>query len=102
MSYQQSEIKDYSQFDQDNMHRWLTTTYINEANRILGWIAASPRASEIAADLTSADGNAASALTSYAGFNYLAAATEARLAYDKVLAAAGKIKVHVEPQASQA
>jgi hypothetical protein len=102
MSYQQAEIKDYSQFDQDNMHRWLTATYINEANRILGKVAASPLAGAVAGDMTSADGDAASALASYAGFNYQTAATEARRAYEKVLAAAKKINVPIEPQASQA
>jgi len=101
MSYQQAEIKDYSQFDQDNMHRWLTSTYVNEANRILGWIVVSPRASEVASDLTSADTSAASALASYAAFNYLNAATDARNAYDKILSAARKINIPVEPQASQ-
>lgn len=101
MSYQQLETKDFSQFDQDNMHRWLTAAYVNEANRVLAAIAASPRASQVAGDLQVADGYATASLASYGGFSYETAAFQARQAYDKVMASAARIGVAVEPEASQ-
>lgn len=93
---------DYSQFDRDNMNRYLTSIYINQANTILADIYASPRAGRVGALLTSADGHAAAALTSYDAMDYDDAAFHAKMAYDDVLAAAAEINVHVEPQAWQA
>ena len=102
MSYQQIETRDFGQFDQDNMHRWLTAGYLNEANRVLGMIAASPRAAAVDAAVASADSDAASALAAYAASDYLTAAAKTRSAYDKLLAAAGQIHIQVEPEASPA
>jgi hypothetical protein len=89
---------DFGQFDRDNMARYLTAGYINQANAILRNIYASPRAGSAAATLTSADSQAASALSAYAAMDYAAAAARAKLAYVKVLAAAAQAGVHVEPQ----
>ena len=102
MSYQGVEILDFSQFDQDNMNRWLTSVYVNEANRILSSITASPRASQVDAEIAAADSDATAALSSYAAFQYHAASDRARRAYDRVLSAAGKINIKIEPQAAQA
>ena len=52
---------DFGQFDRDNMARYLTVGYINQANTILASIYASPRAGNAAAALTAADANAAAA-----------------------------------------
>lgn len=93
---------DFSQFDRDNMSRFMTVTYINQANTILKKIYKSPRASQAAALLQSADNNAAAALTSYNAMEYETAATEAQAAFNDVLAAADQINVHVEPQSWQA
>lgn len=93
---------DFSQFDRDNMNRFLTVGYLNQANVILADIYASPRAGQVAGLLTSADGHAAMALAGYETMDYAGAAFHARLAYGDVLDAAAQINVPVEPQAWQA
>ncbi|MCL7454717.1 MAG: hypothetical protein M8467_16900 [Anaerolineae bacterium] len=90
---------DFSQFDRDNMNRYLTAIYINQANAILEAIYASPRAGDAASLLTSADNHAAAALAAYGAMDYAGAAMHASLAYGDVLAAAAEIQVQVEPQA---
>jgi hypothetical protein len=89
---------DFGQFDRDNMARYLTVGYINQANAILAMIYASPRAGNAAATLTTADARAASALTAFQAMNYSGAAALAKQAYTLVLAAAAQAGVHVEPQ----
>jgi hypothetical protein len=93
---------EFSQFDRDNMDRWMTAAYINQANVVLASIVASPRAGQVAATLASADADATAALGAYASMNYPAAVASAKSAYTKVLAAAAAAKVPVEPQAYQA
>src|SRR5205085_5637283 len=66
---------DFGQFDRDNMGRFLTVGYINQANSILASIYASGRAGNASASLTAADAKAAAALTAYAAMNYTTAAT---------------------------
>lgn len=89
----------FSQFDRDNMNRYMTAIYINQANKILPAILSSPRATEVSTALSSADSDAAAALTSYGNMEYLNAAVSAKSTYDKVLAAAASINVKVEPAA---
>ena len=93
---------DFSQFDRDNMNRYMTSVYVNQANVILESIYASPRAAQAGGLLTSADNHAAAALASYDTMDYEAAMTHAQAAYKDVLAAADQINVQVEPQAWQA
>jgi hypothetical protein len=90
---------DFSQFDRDNMNRYMTSVYLNQANTILESIYKSPRAAEIAALLLSADAHAATALAEYDVMSYALAATHAKAAFDDVLTAAEAINVQVEPQA---
>jgi hypothetical protein len=92
----------FSQFDRDNMNRWMTATYVNQANAVLAAMYKSPRIGQASAALAAADANAALALTRYAAMNYAGAAAAAKAAYVQVLAAAAAIKVKVEPQAWQA
>ena len=92
----------FSQFDRDNMNRWLTATYINQANSVLALIYKSPRAGQQSQLLLAADNNAALALSLYGLMNYSGAVTKAKLAYQQVLAAAAAINVKVEPQSWQA
>lgn len=92
----------FSQFDRDNMNRWLTASYINQANSILTKVYKSPRVSQQAAALLAADAKAATALAQYQAMNYGAAVATAKAAYTQVLAAAAAINVQVEPQAWQA
>jgi hypothetical protein len=93
---------DFSQFDRDNMNRYMTSIYINQANTILADIYASPKAGNVAGLLTSADNHAALALAGYGVMDYPGAAMHAKMAYDDVMAAAEGINVMVEPQAWQA
>jgi len=93
---------DFSQFDRDNMNRYLTSVYINQANDILADIYASPKAGQASSLLVSADGFANDALTAYAAMDYDSAASNAKMAYSKVLEAAARIGVPLEPQSWQA
>lgn len=93
---------DFSQFDQDNMNRYLTSEYINQANAVLAKIYASPRAGRVSAQLSAADALAGQALVAYAAMDYAGAAMYAKQAYAGVLAAAAQINVPVEPQSWQA
>jgi len=93
---------DFSQFDRDNMNRYLTSIYINQANAILAEIYASGKAGRVSSLLTSADGHAATGLASYDAMEYAAAAYHAKAAYADVLAAAKATNVQVEPQSWQA
>ena len=93
---------DFSQFDRDNMNRYLTSVYLNQANAILADIYASPKAGQVGSILTSADNHAAIALSAYDSMDYASAAMHAKLAYKDVLAAAAQIMVKVEPQSWQA
>ncbi len=93
---------DFSQFDRDNMNRFMTSLYINQANRILADVVKSPKAYKVASLLSAADANAALALNAYAGMDYPTAVISARQAYQLVLDAAAQINVKVEPQAWQA
>ena len=93
---------DFSQFDRDNMNRYMTSVYINQANVILDSIYASPRSAQVSSLLLSADAQAAAALASYDGMDYEAAMTKAQAAYKDVLMAADQINAPVEPHAWQA
>ena len=84
---------DFGQFDRDNMARYLTAGYINQANTILASIYASPRAGNAAAALTAADAQAAGALGAYGAMNYGTAAARAKQAFGLVLMAAAQAGV---------
>lgn len=93
---------DFSQFDRDNMNRYMTSIYLNQANAILADIYASSKAGQAGSLLTSADAHAAQALTAYDNMDYASAAMHAKLAYEDVLSAAAQINIPVEPQSWQA
>lgn len=93
---------DFSQFDRDNMSRYLTAAYVNQANAILESVVKSPRAGQVAGPLTAADGLAAQALMAYGGMDYGTAAARAKEAYWTVVDAARAINVKIEPQSWQA
>ena len=88
---------DFSQFDRDNMNRYMTSVYLNQANAILDDIYGSPRAGDVGGMLLAADAEAGDALVSYAGMDYDDAVASAKSAYDTVVAAAGEINVTIEP-----
>ena len=93
---------DFSQFDRDNMNRYTTSIYINQANVILADIYASGKASKVSSLLLSADNHAAMALAAYDTMDYAGATAQAKLAYNEVLSAAAQANIMVEPQSWQA
>jgi hypothetical protein len=90
---------DFSQFDRDNMSRYMTSIYINQANKVLADVMKSPRAYKVTDLLSAADAKAALALSAYDTMDYPAAVISAKQAYQLVLDAAHEINVKVEPQA---
>jgi hypothetical protein len=92
----------FSQFDRDNMDRWLTAAYINQANTVLKSIHTNPRVKTQTTTLQAADAKATQALAHYQAMSYSMAVTSAKMAYLDVLAAAAAIGVKVEPQSYQA
>ena len=93
---------DFSQFDRDNMNRNLTAAYLNQANAVLAKILASPTSREVNELLVAADLQGAAVLNIYQTMDYANAASYAKDAYAKVLAAAAQINVPVEQQAAPA
>lgn len=89
---------DFSQFDRDNMNRYMTSVYINQSNTILHQIYVSPKAGQVSDLLLSADHHATMALAEYATMNYAGAAFHAQKAYEDVVAAAAAINIQIEPQ----
>jgi hypothetical protein len=89
---------EFGQFNKDGMARYMTSAFLNQANAVLASIDKSPRATSASMLLYAADGYAGTAISYYQSMSYQQAAIQARLAYDKVLAAAASINVQVEPQ----
>ena len=92
----------FGEFDRDNMYRYLAAVYVNQTNALLPAIYKKPGVAKQASLLLAADARAGAALTAYAAMDYAGAAANAKLAYDKVIAAAARLKVPIEPQAWQA
>ena len=101
MSYLGSQV-DFSQFDRDNLDRWLVAARFRTANGILGDIYRSPRASLASAELLRADQLAGVALDRLDGWDLRGASIAAHDAYRAVLAAAAKAGVKVEPRSATA
>jgi hypothetical protein len=95
MSYMYTS-NNFSQFDRDNMNRWMTAVYINQANKILARIVSSPLAAQVDNILSSADTEAASALASYDNMDYRLAVEKSKSAYQRVVAAAAQINIAIE------
>lgn len=93
---------DFSQFDRDNMNRYMTATYLNTANAVLKKIYRSPRAGRVSSLLLAADARAGEALAAYDAYDWAAAMLKAEKAYRKVMAAAASIGIPIEPQSWQA
>lgn len=93
---------DFSQFDRDNLDRFLVAARFQAADDILGDIYASPRASHAATDLRRADELAGLAIDQLHGWDLRGASIASRDAYHAVLDAAAKAGVHVEPRSATA
>lgn len=86
---------DFSQFDRDNMNRFMAAAYVENANAIAAEILADPDAETSADELAIADTQIAESQSALAGHDYPTAATDARLAYEAVLAGARQAGVPV-------
>jgi hypothetical protein len=88
---------DFSQFDRDNMNRYLVTTYVNQANAILADINKSPKAGYVRGALQAADRLAGEALEAYQRMDYLRSTALAKGAYKTVLESAKVAGVEIKP-----
>lgn len=83
----------FGQFDMDNMYRWEFAGYINRANNLLDDILAHPDVSTVQGHVDQAEAYAALAIESFNNWDYLAAAMNARLAYDEIATAAALLGI---------
>ena len=95
MSYQRN-TRQFSQFDRDNLARWLTAERIQWADRILADIYASPNAGAASSLLSSADAHAGDARAALENWDLPGASAAADAAYNDVVAAAGVVGVTIE------
>ncbi len=93
--------QDFSQFDRDNVRRWLTFEYLRLANEILPSVLSSPRAGQVSSALQAADGLATNALAAFGAVDYTGAVQSAEGAYRTVLGAADQIGVPIDAAAWQ-
>jgi hypothetical protein len=75
---------DFSQFDRDNMNRYMAAAFSQNANRIAADILADPDAGRAADELATADSLLGAAKAAFRGHRYLAASFLAKGAYDQV------------------
>jgi hypothetical protein len=83
----------FSVFDMDNMYRYEFAGYLNWANSLLDDILADPNAGEVQDNIDQAEAYAALAVESFNNWDYLAAATNARLAYEQIALAAAELGI---------
>lgn len=93
---------EFGQFDRDHLARWQVATRLDNANRILGDVARSPRAGNVTATVAMADAKAGEALAALAAWNLPAASMAAAASYRLVLDAAAGAGVTVEPYDGEA
>jgi hypothetical protein len=75
---------DFSQFDRDNMNRYMSAAFTRNANRIAADILADPDAGKAADELATADRLIGASKAAFARHQYLAAVFLAKAAYDQV------------------
>lgn len=81
----------FSQFDQDNFYRYEFAGYLNWANDLLDDILAHPDVANVQDNVAQAEAYAMQATASFDNWDYLAAATNARLAYEQIALAAAEL-----------
>jgi hypothetical protein len=84
---------EFGKFNQDNMYRWEFAGYLNWANDLLDDILADSDTSEVQDNLDQAETFAANAKEAFQQWDYLAAAVNARLAYEQVAMAADELGI---------
>jgi len=86
----------YSTFNEDNLYRWEFAGYLNWANDLLDDILAHPDAEDVQDNITQAEAYATQALQAFKNWDYLAAAANARLAYEQIAIAADQLDLLTE------
>jgi hypothetical protein len=86
---------DFSQFDRDNMNRYVAAAFSHNANLIAADILADPDAGRAADELATADNLLGAAKLAFRGHRYLAASFLAKGAYDQVRRGARQAGVSV-------
>ncbi len=86
----------FSQFDFDNMNRYLTATYINQSNLILKRIYDEGKAAALAPEIIGADIASTVALWAYWGIQYPDSARLAKAAYETLRKSAQRAGVNLE------
>jgi hypothetical protein len=86
---------DFSQFDRDNMNRFLAAAYTSNANRSAAAVLADPDAAKALGRLRAAHLLVGAASSSFSGHRYLRASVLAAAAYREVVAAARMVGVPV-------
>jgi hypothetical protein len=85
------------------MGRWMTAAYLNQSNQVLARIEASRKsAGSVLPAIQAADQDAGAALVATAQRRYDAATVAAKRAYDRLVAAAARLQISLEPQARPA
>jgi hypothetical protein len=84
---------EFGQFDQDNMYRYEMAGYLNWSNELLATILADPNAQSVKKNIDHANEYAGKALEGFNQWKYLAAASNARLAYDELSQAANQLGI---------
>ncbi len=86
----------FSQFDMDNLYRWEFAGYLNWANDLLDDILAHPEAGDVQDNVAQAESYATQAIESFKNWDYLAAAMNARLAYEQIAMAAAELGISTD------
>jgi hypothetical protein len=86
---------DFSQFDRDNMNRYMASAFIHSGNQIVADILADPDAGRAADELAAADRLYGAAQVAFRGHRYLAASFLAKGAYDQIRKGARQAGVKV-------
>jgi hypothetical protein len=86
---------DFSQFDQDNMNRFLAAAYITNANKVAAKVLRSDDANEATQELNRADDLIGAAESAFSDHDYEDAAEAAKAAYDSVMEGADDADVEI-------
>ena len=86
----------FSQFDMDNLYRWEFAGYLNWANDLLDDILAHSDAGDVQDNVAQAEAYATQAIESFKNWDYLAAAMNARLAYEQIAMAAAALGISTD------
>jgi len=89
----------FGMFNKDNIYRWETEGYLNWSNELLADLQADPGYASVAVHVMFANNQANIAVTQLNNWNYAAAATAARKAYERLALAASILGVATPDQA---